>query len=112
MNTFAMLSDDARRQILELLRDGERQVNDIVRELDIHQSGVSRHLHILLNGGFVKVRRDGQRRLYSLRAGRFREVQEWIDAFRRLWDERLDRFGEALDENRRESTNDREEDVQ
>jgi DNA-binding transcriptional ArsR family regulator len=96
-NGFLTLADPTRRQILALLRGGEQQVNDVVSELDIHQSGVSRHLRILLDAGFVRVRPDGQRRYYSLRPEPFRELHAWLDSYRDLWDARLDRFGRALE---------------
>lgn len=101
MDAFQILSDPTRRQIVEVLRGGERQVNDVVETLDIHQSGVSRHLRILLEAGFVQLRPDGQRRLYSLRPERFRELEEWVVRYRTLWEERLDRFDAALRERRR-----------
>ncbi len=93
---FQALADPTRRHIVELLSGGETPVGDIVREARIHQSGVSRHLHILQEAGFVAVRPDGQRRLYSLRPERFRELDKWLERFRGLWEARLDRFGSAL----------------
>jgi DNA-binding transcriptional ArsR family regulator len=97
LDAFQALSDPTRRRIVEALRAGERPVNDVVAELDIHQSGVSRHLGILLDAGFVRVRPDGQRRLYSLRPEPFRELDGWLASYRKLWHVRLDRFGEALE---------------
>jgi DNA-binding transcriptional ArsR family regulator len=76
-------------------------VNDVVGRLHIHQSGVSRHLHILLKAGFVQVRPDGQRRLYSLRPEPFRELDGWVANYRSLWEARLDRFGEAVERKQR-----------
>ena len=101
MNAFETLADETRRQIVELLRRGELPVNDIVDRLRIQQSGVSRHLRILLEAGFVGVRADGQRRLYSLRPEPFRELDLWLASYRELWHERLDRFGKALEQKRR-----------
>src|SRR6267142_17709 len=101
MDAFQTLADRTRRQIVETLRSGEQQVNDIVDALDIHQSGVSRHLRLLLEAGFVQVRPDGQHRLYSLRPEPFRELEAWITSYQRLWDARLDRFGEALERRQR-----------
>lgn len=98
MDTFAALADPTRRRIMEALRGGERQVNDIVREAGVHQSGVSRHLRILHETGFVSVRPDGQRRLYALRPEPFRGLEAWLADYRQLWEARLDRFGEALAE--------------
>ena len=101
--TFETLADPTRRRIVEALRDGEQQVNDIVRQAGIHQSGVSRHLRILHQGGFVSVRADGQRRLYALRPEPFSELDAWLAGYRRLWEARLDRFGAALEERRKDS---------
>src|SRR5262245_13039953 len=102
LDPFETLADPTRRRIVEALRDGERQVNDIVRQAGIHQSGVSRHLRILHDSGFVSVRPNGQRRLYALRPEPFREVEEWLTDYRRLWEARLDRFGAALEERRKD----------
>ena len=90
-----------RRRIVESLRSGERAVNDIVERVDIHQSGVSRHLRILSEAGFVQMRPDGTRRLYSLKPDRFRELDDWISKYRALWEARLDRLGAALDRRKR-----------
>ena len=95
---FEILADPTRRRIVEVLRDGERPVNDVVERLDIQQSGVSRHLRILLDAGYVRVRPEGQRRLYSLRPEPFRELEVWLESYRRLWEGRLDRFEKAVEE--------------
>ena len=95
---FETLADPTRRRIVAALRDGERQVNDIVAQAGIHQSGVSRHLKILHEAGFVSVRPEGQRRLYALRPEPFRELDDWLADYRRLWEARLDRFGAALEQ--------------
>jgi DNA-binding transcriptional ArsR family regulator len=108
MDTFHALADPTRRQIVEALRAGEQQVNDVVDKLDIHQSGVSRHLRILLEAGFVRVRPDGPRRLYSLRPEPFRELDDWLATYRGLWEKRLDRFGEALKKRREARANSKE----
>jgi DNA-binding transcriptional ArsR family regulator len=100
LDTFQTLADPTRRRIVDALRHGEQQVNDLVARAGIHQSGVSRHLRILHNTGFVASRPDGQRRLYSLRPERFRELDRWLARYRNLWDARLDRFGEALEKRR------------
>ncbi|WP_373046968.1 ArsR/SmtB family transcription factor [Vulgatibacter sp.] len=99
-DAFQTLADPTRRQIVEALRSGEQQVNDVVGKLDIHQSGVSRHLRILLEAGFVQVRPDGPRRFYSLRPEPFQELETWLSSYRGLWEKRLDRFDEALQKRR------------
>jgi DNA-binding transcriptional ArsR family regulator len=96
LDAFQTIADPTRRRIVEVLRGGERQVNDVVGRLDIHQSGVSRHLRILLDAGFVQMRPDGQRRLYSLRPKPFRDLDAWVAGYRGLWEARLDRFGSAV----------------
>jgi len=96
-NVFQTLADPTRFRIVEALRGGEQAVNDIVDAVDIHQSGVSRHLRILHEAGFVDVRPDGPKRLYSLRAEPFRELDAWITRYRSLWEARLDKFAEELD---------------
>ena len=101
IDTFETLADPSRRRIIAALRDGERPVGDIVSEVGIHQSGVSRHLRILQETGFVSVRPEGQRRLYALRPEPFRELEAWIGEYRRAWEARLDRLDAALETRRR-----------
>src|SRR2546423_2273687 len=96
-DAFEILADPTRRQIVEALRGGEQAVNDIVDAVEIHQSGVSRHLRILHEAGFVLVRPEGPKRLYSLRPEPFRELDAWLGRYRGLWGARLDRFARALD---------------
>jgi DNA-binding transcriptional ArsR family regulator len=97
IDAFQTLADPTRRQIVEALLKGEQAVNDLVGRVDIHQSGVSRHLRILHEAGFVQVRPAGPQRLYSLRPEPFRALDAWVTPYRTLWEGRLDRFGAALD---------------
>ena len=92
VDAFNALADPTRRRIVESLQSGERQVSEIVEHAGVHQSGVSRHLRILHDAGFVSVRPDQQRRLYSLRQEPFVELEGWLANFRGLWEARLDRF--------------------
>ena len=82
------------------MKSGECAVNDIVKRMDIHQSGVSRHLRILTAAGVVQMRPEGQKRLYSLRREAFDQLQRWVVSYRRHWEARLDRFGAALERKR------------
>src|SRR5262245_9747663 len=97
MDVFQALADPTRRLIVEALRSGEHAVNDIVERMHIHQSGVSRHLRILYEAGFVRVRTDGPQRFYSLLPDPFRELDAWVSSYRALWERRLDRFEQALE---------------
>lgn len=95
-SVFQMLADPTRFRIVEALSGGERAVGDLVHAVDIDQSGVSRHLRILDEAGFVTMRPDGARRLYSLRPEPFQAIDEWVRTYRKLWEGRLDRFDAAL----------------
>jgi DNA-binding transcriptional ArsR family regulator len=101
VDVFQAIADPTRRRIVEALRSGEQQVNDIVGQAGVHQSGVSRHLRILEESGFVSMRPDGQRHYYSLKSEPFREMDAWLARYRGLWEARLDRFGQALNARRR-----------
>jgi DNA-binding transcriptional ArsR family regulator len=79
---FEILADPTRRRIVEVLRSGEHAVNDIVEEVGIDQSGVSRHLHILHKAGFVQVHPDGPKRVYSLRPDPFQELEAWLRTYK------------------------------
>ena len=100
-DVFETLADPMRRRIVETLRGGERAVNDLVERLDIHQSGVSRHLRILRRAGFVRMRPSGPQRLYSLRPEPFQELDRWVAGYKKLWEGRLDRFAAELDKRQR-----------
>ena len=79
---FDVLAEPHRRQILDLLRDEELAVNDLVHELGISQPNVSKHLRVLRDAGLVSVRTDAQRRLYRLRPEPLREIDEWLAPYR------------------------------
>jgi DNA-binding transcriptional ArsR family regulator len=107
--TFETLADPMRRRIVEALRGGEAAVNDIVDRLDIHQSGVSRHLGILRRAGFVRMRPVGPKRLYSLKPERFQELDRWVRSYRKLWEGRLDRFEAELERRQKARSEKRKE---
>jgi DNA-binding transcriptional ArsR family regulator len=94
--TFELLAEPTRRRILDLLRDGERPVGELVERLSMSQPAVSKHLRVLRDSGLVDVRVDAQRRMYRLRPERLREIDAWIAPYRRLWEDRLDRLEQHL----------------
>jgi DNA-binding transcriptional ArsR family regulator len=96
VSALQTLADPTRLRIIEVLRGGEHSVSHIVENVDIDQSGVSRHLGILQQAGFVRVRPEGQRRLYSLCPQPFKDLDAWLSQYRQLWHGRLDKLGEAL----------------
>jgi DNA-binding transcriptional ArsR family regulator len=97
--TFAVLAEPSRREILDLLLDGERPVGELVDELGLSQPAVSKHLRVLREAGLVEVRPDAQRRLYRLRPEPLLELDEWLAPYRALWGRSLDRLGRHLEEN-------------
>jgi len=91
MQAIAALGDPTRRRIVELLRDGgEASAGQLGERFAISQPGVSRHLRVLRECGLVRVRVDGQRRLYALEPGPLAEIDQWLAPFRRTWEQRLD----------------------
>ncbi len=87
-----------RRRIVEILQGGERSVNEIVDQVDIRQPGVSRHLRILHEAGIVRVRSDGQRRIYRLQPEAFQVLDAWMRRY--VYDQlgRLKRLSDLVDE--------------
>jgi|SRR6266567_3358210 len=105
-DAFQILADPTRRRIVEALRGGERSVNELVQVVEIGQPGVSRQLSILEDANFVVVRPEGRRRLYALRPEPFWELNEWMGAYRRVWEGRMDRMAAELVRRRRSRTKD------
>ena len=93
-----MLAEPSRRTILDVLRDGERPVGDLVRHLRLSQPAVSKHLRVLREAGLVEVRTDAQRRLYRIRPEPLAEIDAWLEPYRRLWGRSLDALGRHLEE--------------
>lgn len=97
-STFAVLADRSRREILDLLRERERPVGDLVDRLTLSQPTVSKHLKVLREAGLVEVRTDAQRRWYRLAPGPLAEVDAWLAPYRRMWEKSLDALERRLDE--------------
>jgi DNA-binding transcriptional ArsR family regulator len=95
---FEVLAEPHRRRILDLLRDGEMPVGDLVAALSVAQPAVSKHLRVLKDAGLVRIRPDGRRRCYSLRPEPLREIDAWLAPYRRQWAERLDDLERHLDD--------------
>jgi len=99
--TLQVLGEPSRQAILELLRDGERPVGELVEHLRLSQPAVSKHLRVLKDAGMVEVRTDAQRRLYRIRPEPLAELDEWLATYRRLWTTHLDRPKVHLNRRRR-----------
>ncbi len=85
ISTFEVLAEDSRRRILDLLVEEERPVGELVGLLGLSQPSVSKHLKVLRSAGLVESRTDAQRRIYGVRPGPLREVDEWLGPYRRRW---------------------------
>jgi DNA-binding transcriptional ArsR family regulator len=106
VHAFDVLGDPVRRRILELLATGEQSsgaLTTVVREqFGISQPAVSQHLKVLRDNGFASVRAAGTRRLYAVQTEPMREVDAWLDGFRRFWTPHLDGLGTELARGRRD----------
>jgi DNA-binding transcriptional ArsR family regulator len=96
--TFEVLAEPRRREILDLLRAGERPVGELVDELRLSQPAVSKHLKVLRDAGLVEVRQDAQRRWYRLRLAPLVEIDAWLAPYRDLWRNRLDALEAHLEQ--------------
>ena len=101
MHAFDVLGDPVRRRILELLADGERPAGDVTSivqaEFGVSQPAVSQHLRVLRESGFTSVRPEGARRLYAIDSGPLHEVDDWLERFRRTWEESYERLDDVLE---------------
>jgi DNA-binding transcriptional ArsR family regulator len=106
VHAFDVLGDPVRRRILELIADGELTsgaITEVVQaEFGISQPAVSQHLKVLRDSGFASVRPEGTRRVYAVDAAPFRDLSNWLDQFRRFWDQRLDSLATELARGKRE----------
>lgn len=98
VETFAALAEPNRFRIVELLRSGARTVNEIGERLELNQPQVSKHLRVLKEAGLVEVEPRAQQRVYELRAKPLREMNAWLDRYRKVWDARFEALDELLDE--------------
>lgn len=96
LRSLSVMVEPNRLHIVEFLRNGPRPVGEIVTRLRLHQPQVSKHLKILSEAGIVEVHPVAQQRIYNLRPEPFKELDAWLESFRRTWDERLDRLDDYL----------------
>ena len=104
-DAFNAIAEPQRRDILTLLRAGERPVTDLARELGMSQPGASKHLRVLREVGLVRDRKAGKQRLYEIDARGLRPVHEWTGGFEQFWNEsfnRLDAYVQDLAQTRQE----------
>jgi DNA-binding transcriptional ArsR family regulator len=95
--TFEVVAEPRRREILDLLRAGERSVGELVEDMKLSQPGVSKHLRVLREAGLVESRADAQRRMYRLRPEPLADLDAWLAPYRSFWAGRLDALERQLD---------------
>ena len=98
--TLQVIAEPRRQAILDLLRNGELPVGELVDRLGMSQPLVSKHLRVLKDAGLVQVRADAQRRLYRIRPEPLAEIDHWLAPYRELWSTSLDRLERHLDSRR------------
>ena len=97
-DAFNAVAEPRRRQILDILAEGERPVNDLVLELGLTQPQVSKHLRVLREVGLVEVRDEGRQRMYRLNGRPLQPIHDWVREYERTWSERFDSLDELLEE--------------
>jgi DNA-binding transcriptional ArsR family regulator len=101
-DAFNAVAEPRRRQIMDLLADGERPVGDLVRELGLGQPQVSKHLRVLREVGLVEVRDQGRQRLYRLNGNALKPIHDWVKGYERLWSERFELLDDVLEDLKKE----------
>jgi DNA-binding transcriptional ArsR family regulator len=101
LSAFDVLVEPSRREILELLRDGELPVGEIVDHLNLSQPAVSKHLRVMKDAGFVHVRVDAQRRFYRISPEPLEQLDDWLEPYRKFWTTHLDQLEFHLDQRRK-----------
>lgn len=96
LRIMSALSEPSRLQIVELLRKGPLTVGEIAERLTIRQPQASKHLKVLLEAGIVAVTSDANRRIYQLRKEAFLTLDQWLDSYRDLWEDRFDNLDAYL----------------
>ncbi|MDQ2743250.1 MAG: metalloregulator ArsR/SmtB family transcription factor [Chloroflexota bacterium] len=97
-DAFNAVAEPRRRQVLDILADGERSVNDLVVLLDLAQPLVSKHLRVLREVGLVEVREEGRQRIYRLNARPLKPIHDWVKTYEQSWSERFERLEVVLEE--------------
>src|SRR5260370_32825760 len=97
-DSFNAVAEPRRRQILDVLADGERPVNDLVRLLGLAQPQVSKHLRVLREVGAVNVREQGRQQLYRLNGHSLKPIHDWVKNYKRSWSQSFDEMDVVIEE--------------
>jgi DNA-binding transcriptional ArsR family regulator len=108
-DAFNAVAEPRRRQIIDLLTDGERPVGDLVGELGLRQPQVSKHLRVLREVGLVTARDQGRQRMYRLNGVALKPIHDWVKGYERLWSDRFELLDDVLDDLKKEPRDDSRE---
>jgi DNA-binding transcriptional ArsR family regulator len=98
VNSLAALAEPTRARVIEAVAERPRTVNDLVELLGVSQPGMSKHLRVLREAGLVRVQPAGQTRVYHLDPAPLKELDRWMDRYRRFWSSKLDALEAHMDE--------------
>jgi DNA-binding transcriptional ArsR family regulator len=109
-DAFNAIAEPRRRQILDVLAEGERPVNDLVRRLGLGQPQVSKHLRVLREVGAVDVRSQGRERLYRLNGRALKPIHDWVKDYEQTWSDRFELMDDVLDDLKQKEEGDERDD--
>jgi DNA-binding transcriptional ArsR family regulator len=109
-DAFNAIAEPRRRQILDVLAEGERPVNDLVRRLGIGQPQVSKHLRVLREVGAVDVRSQGRERLYRLNGRALKPIHDWVKEYEQTWSDRFELMDDVLEDLKEKEEGDERDD--
>ena len=109
-DAFNAIAEPRRRQILDVLAEGERPVNDLVRRLGLGQPQVSKHLRVLREVGAVDVRSQGRERLYRLNGRVLKPIHDWVKEYEQTWSDRFELMDDVLEDLKQKEEGDERDD--
>jgi DNA-binding transcriptional ArsR family regulator len=109
-DAFNAIAEPRRRQILDVLAEGERPVNDLVRRLGLGQPQVSKHLRVLREVGAVDVRSQGRERLYRLNGSALKPIHDWVKEYEQTWSDRFELIDDVLEDLKQKEEGDERDD--
>jgi len=109
--TFAALSDPTRRAILGRLASGEASVTELAAPFEISLPAISKHLKVLERAGLITRSREAQWRPCRLEPTALKQVDDWVERYRELWEQRLDRLGDYLRDIQNQATKETDDDA-
>jgi DNA-binding transcriptional ArsR family regulator len=107
-DAFNAIAEPRRREILDVLANGERSVNELVEILGLAQPQVSKHLRVLREVGAVEVRDDGRQRFYRVNGVALKPIHDWVKSYERTWIDRFELIDDVLEELKNEQSEDKE----